>query len=79
MPGTLFFFGDIIVSMSTLNLHFLFVSNRMHWVLCAIDPFNNIVYYFDSLHNEEEIGTGKGVSEDLREIIDVYVLFSYQL
>ena len=50
----------------------------MHWVLCAIDPFDNIVYYFDSLHNEEDIGTGKGVSDDLREIVDMYILYLYQ-
>ncbi|KAL2900515.1 SHC SH2 domain-binding protein 1-like protein B, partial [Bienertia sinuspersici] len=41
-----------------------------HWILCVIDPYNNIVYYLDSLHNQEDIGTGKGVSEDLREIVD---------
>ncbi|KAL2934693.1 hypothetical protein RDABS01_017812, partial [Bienertia sinuspersici] len=42
-----------------------------HWILCVIDPYNNIVYYFDFLHNQEDIGTGKRVSEDLREIVDI--------
>ncbi|KAL2905187.1 SPATS2-like protein, partial [Bienertia sinuspersici] len=28
-----------------------------HWILCVIDPYNNIVYYLDSLHNQEDIGT----------------------
>ncbi|KAL2904178.1 ADP-ribosylation factor-like protein 5, partial [Bienertia sinuspersici] len=48
-----------------------------HWILCVIDPYNNIVYYLDSLHNQEDIGTGKGVSEDLREIVDI-ALFQFR-
>ncbi|KAL2929994.1 hypothetical protein RDABS01_035404 [Bienertia sinuspersici] len=36
-----------------------------HWILCVIDPYSKIVYYLDSLHNQEDIGTGKGVNEDL--------------
>ncbi|KAL2897881.1 Inositol-tetrakisphosphate 1-kinase 6, partial [Bienertia sinuspersici] len=42
-----------------------------HWILCVIDPYNNIIYYLDSLHNQEDIGTGKGVNKDLREIVDM--------
>ncbi|KAL2938336.1 hypothetical protein RDABS01_021785, partial [Bienertia sinuspersici] len=37
-----------------------------HWILCAIDPYNNIVYYLDSLHNQEDIGTGK------KELVRIY-------
>ncbi|KAL2900433.1 Sorting nexin-4, partial [Bienertia sinuspersici] len=48
-----------------------------HWILCVIDPYNNIVYYLDSLHNQEEIATGKGISEDLREIVDI-ALFQFR-
>ncbi|KAL2903334.1 Ubiquitin-like-specific protease ESD4, partial [Bienertia sinuspersici] len=48
-----------------------------HWILCVIDPYNNIVYYLDSLHNQEDIATGKGISEDLREIVDI-ALFQFR-
>ncbi|KAL2937847.1 Mitochondrial substrate carrier family protein S, partial [Bienertia sinuspersici] len=41
-----------------------------YWILCVIDPYNNIVCYLDSLHNQGDIATGKGISEDLREIMD---------
>ncbi|XP_021740266.1 uncharacterized protein LOC110706629 [Chenopodium quinoa] len=69
---------DVFKDNASKGKNFLAPYNAgMHWVLCAIDPFNNIVYYFDSLHNEEEIGTRKGVSEDLREIIDV-ALFQFR-
>ncbi|KAL2905186.1 Telomeric DNA-binding factor trf1, partial [Bienertia sinuspersici] len=39
-------------------------NDGSHWILCVIDPYNNIVYYLDSLHNQEDIGTGKGKAED---------------
>ncbi|KAL2937700.1 Phosphoribosylaminoimidazole-succinocarboxamide synthase chloroplastic, partial [Bienertia sinuspersici] len=48
-----------------------------HWILCVIDPYNNIVYYLDSLHNQEDIATRKGISEDLREIVDI-ALFQFR-
>ncbi|KAL2904321.1 Ubiquitin-like-specific protease 1 [Bienertia sinuspersici] len=46
-------------------------NDGSHWILCVVDPYNNIVYYLDSVHNQEDIDTGKGVSEDLREIVDI--------
>ncbi|KAL2924278.1 PqqC-like protein, partial [Bienertia sinuspersici] len=52
-------------------------NDGSHWILCVVDPYNNIVYYLDSLHNQEDIGTGKGVSEDLREIVDI-ALFQFR-
>ncbi|KAL2938122.1 Inositol-tetrakisphosphate 1-kinase 6, partial [Bienertia sinuspersici] len=44
-----------------------------HCILCVIDPYNNIVYYLDSLHNQKDIATGKGINEDLREISTVSI------
>ncbi|KAL2901084.1 Clustered mitochondria protein-like protein [Bienertia sinuspersici] len=56
---------------------FVYILYRSHWILCVIHPYNNIVYYLDSLHNQEDIGTGKGVNEDLREIVDI-ALFQFR-
>ncbi|XP_021769774.1 uncharacterized protein LOC110734025 [Chenopodium quinoa] len=42
----------------------------IHWVLCVIDPYNDIVYFLDPLHNENNKGTGNGIGDDLRSIVD---------
>ncbi|KAL2921627.1 GTP cyclohydrolase FolE2, partial [Bienertia sinuspersici] len=39
-------------------------NDGSQWILCSVDPYNNIVYYLDSLHNQEDIGAGKGKAED---------------
>ncbi|KAL2920564.1 Ribosome-recycling factor [Bienertia sinuspersici] len=41
-----------------------------HWILCVIDPYNSIVYFMDPLHNDKNKGTGNGVCEDLRTLIE---------
>uniref|UniRef100_A0A803N0V5 Transposase-associated domain-containing protein n=1 Tax=Chenopodium quinoa TaxID=63459 RepID=A0A803N0V5_CHEQI len=42
----------------------------IHWVLCVIDPYNDIVYFLVPLHNENNKGTGNGIGDDLRSIVD---------
>ncbi|KAL2933825.1 Chromosome partition protein MukB [Bienertia sinuspersici] len=41
-----------------------------HWILCVIDPYNSIVYFMDPLQNDKNKGTGNGVCEDLRTLIE---------
>ncbi|KAL2896954.1 Threonine--tRNA ligase, partial [Bienertia sinuspersici] len=45
-----------------------------HWILCVIDPYNSIVYFMDPLHNDKNKGTGNGVCEDLRTLIETAIL-----
>ena len=39
-------------------------------MLCVIDPYNDVVYFLDPLNNEKYKGTGKGVQDDLRKIVE---------
>ncbi|KNA04063.1 hypothetical protein SOVF_203140, partial [Spinacia oleracea] len=45
-----------------------------HWVLCVIDPYNNTVYYLDSLRTLEFIGNENGIIGDLLEIVNTALL-----
>ncbi|XP_056691967.1 uncharacterized protein [Spinacia oleracea] len=47
---------------------------QFHWVLCVIDPYNNTVYYLDSLRTLEFIGNENGIIGDLLEIVNTALL-----
>ncbi|XP_056695318.1 uncharacterized protein [Spinacia oleracea] len=48
-----------------------------HWVLCVIDPYNNTVYYLDSLRTLEFIRNEQGIIGDLLENVNT-ALFQFQ-
>ncbi|XP_021764031.1 ubiquitin-like-specific protease 1 isoform X1 [Chenopodium quinoa] len=50
---------------------------RLHWILSVIDPYNNTVYYLDSLCEDGTTGTKRDIISDLQDIVNT-ALFQFQ-
>ncbi|KNA09792.1 hypothetical protein SOVF_150320 isoform B, partial [Spinacia oleracea] len=63
-----------LLAQKELELPHILTYMSFHWVLCVIDPYNNTVYYLDSLRTLEFIGNEKGIIGDLLEIVNTALL-----